>query len=169
VSAPHGPAGIPAATQSIRMTRWSAVGKRPADFYGQIREFKNVVLLDTYEHGLEVVKKCAVVLTITGTGGYEGAVLGKPVIAFGRHNIYNFLPHVRVVTDLGSMREQLACALDKDFDHEQAKSDGARFLAATIASSFELTGFTSRAPDAIGDDAIAAAYRSLVDGLQAAG
>jgi hypothetical protein len=155
------PAGVLLAVKDI----YYAVGRRPADFYTQIREFKNVVLLDMLELGLEVVRKCSAVATITGTGGFEGAVLGKPVITFGRHNQYNCLPHVFVVTDERELKGHLRRALSPDFDPEQAARDGARLLQAVIDNSFDLKDFSITEPEKAGAEVIDAAYRSLVEGL----
>jgi hypothetical protein len=157
------PAGVLLAVKDI----YYAVGRRPADFYTQIREFKNVVLLDMLELGLEVVRKCNAVATITGTGGFEGAVLGKPVITFGRHNQYNCLPHVFVVTDERDLKGHLAAALSADYNPRQAARDGARLLQAVIENSFDLKDFSITEPERAGEEVIDAAYRSLVGGLAA--
>ena len=85
---------------------YAAVGVRPDNFYDQIRAFKNVVLLDTMILG-HVIRQAELVATITGTAGFEAAVMGKPVISFGHHNIYNFLPHVRLITDERDLKPAL--------------------------------------------------------------
>ncbi len=144
----------------------AAIGRRPADFYDQIREFKNVIMLDPFEFGLEVVKRAKAVATITGTGGFEGAVLGKPVVTFGRRNLYNFLPHVYQVDDIAALKPALVKALRPDFDPSIAHRDGSRFLAAVVASSFDMTGFSSRRPDVATEEVIEAAFSALVNGLR---
>ena len=45
---------------------YQTYGRRPSNFYDQIREFKNVVLLDMLELGLEVARRAEAVATITG-------------------------------------------------------------------------------------------------------
>jgi len=131
------PAGVKLAVKET----YEAVGRRPTDFYRQIAEFKNVVMLDMMELGLDVVRQAAAVVTITGSAGFEGAVIGKPVIAFGRHNQYNFLDHVFVVTDEVDLERYLKSALSEDFDQRKAAMDGARFLASTLSISFDLQKF----------------------------
>lgn len=135
---------LPAGTILVVKEHMTAIGRRPKDFYGQIVEFKNVVLLDPTEFGLDCVRAADVTVTICGTAGFEAAVLGKPVIAFGRHNIYDFLPHVRVVTD----ESKLASFLHEAFGHsapsDRTRADGARFLAAVKACSFDLCGYSYR-------------------------
>ncbi|MDP6351522.1 MAG: hypothetical protein QF926_02120 [Alphaproteobacteria bacterium] len=114
------------------------VGRRPANFYDQIGELKNVVWLDMIESGLEVARHATAVAVITSTVGFEAAILGTPVISFGRHNLYNFLPHVHAVTDLGKQGSSVRAALDPAFDRTKAKRDGSRFLHAVVETSFDM-------------------------------
>jgi len=142
-----------------------SLGRRPSNFYDQIRDLKNVILLETLEPGLEIVRRAAAVVTINGTAGFEAAVLGKPVICFGRHNLYAMLPHVRVVTDETRLKDYLAAALAPEFDSTKALRDGARFLEAVISMSFDLRDydyfdFKKFDPKGI-DDATLALYRSF--------
>lgn len=155
------PAGV---TLAVKET-YEAIGRRPTDFYRQIAEFKNVMILDMLELGLEVVRKADAVATITGTGGFEGAVLGKPVIAFGRHNQYNILNHVFAVTDETRLEDYLREALDPSFDRARARRDGARFLEATKSVSFDLASFHHAAVDTVEGRALDTAYRALIAGL----
>ena len=159
------PAGVKLAVKET----YEAIGRRPTDFYRQIAEFKNVVILDMLELGLEVARKADAVVTITGTGGFEGAVLGKPVITFGRHNQYNILDHVFTVTDETRLRDYLRQALDPAFDRAKARRDGARYLEATKAISFDLANFHHAAVNTVEAGALDVAYRSLIAGLGAAG
>jgi hypothetical protein len=140
-------------------------GRRPDNFYDQIREFKNVVLLDMLELGLDVVRKAEAVVTITGTAGFEAAVMGKPVITFGRHNIYNFLPHVMVVRTEEELAGCLRKALSDEIDKARIAADGARFLDAVLACSFDMADFDYRTPDRIGEAVVEAAFNKLVEGL----
>ena len=152
------PAGVMLAVKET----YEAIGRRPADFYDQIREFKNVVLLDMLELGLDVVRQCDAVATITGTAGFEAAVLGKPVITFGRHNQYNFLPHVRLVTDETQLKTHLHDALSGGFDGQAMRRAGARFLAAVKDVSFDLDGFDISEPESAAPSIVDRAFRNLL-------
>lgn len=155
------PAGVLLAVKET----FAALGRRPTDFYDQIAEFKNVVMIDATEFGLHVAEAAEAVATITGTGGFEAAAMGKPVITFGRHNLYSFLPHVMVVTDESALAGYLARALDGDIDREQARRDGARFVSAVVKASFDLRDYKVTRPDHIDEAAAKDAYRALIDGL----
>lgn len=152
------PAGVLLAVKE----HFAAAGRRPNDFYGQIRDFKNVALINMAELGLEAVRRAAAVVTITGTSGFEGAALGRPVIAFGRHNLYGFLPHVTVVRTLDELRPALQAALSGNFDHEQARANGSRFLRAIVDTSFDLLDFQPINPTIIQDAAAESAYQALL-------
>jgi len=155
------PAGV---TLAVKETL-AATGRRPQDFYAQIREFKNVALLDARELGLEVARAATAVATITGTGGFEAAIMGKPVISFGRHNLYNILPHVRVMTDEAKLKDDLAWALSPDFDGQEALAEGDRFLSAIVATSFNMGNFNTSDRKNFDDAAVQGAYENLLSGL----
>jgi len=120
------------------------VGRRPHGFYRQLRDIKNVVLLDITVPGFEAVRQSMAVATLVGTAGFEAAVMGKPVISFGRHNIYGCLPHVFVVTDEGVLAGQIKCALDPAFSHDLARDEGRRLLQAIVDCSFNLGAYSYR-------------------------
>ena len=119
----------------------SAIGPRPVSFYDQIRYFKQVRLMDIRERGVDCVRKAKAVATIAGSAGIEAAVAGKPVISFGRHNIYCFLPHVMVVKDEAQIAGYIDAIVENKIDLEKARQDGARFLEAIVAASFDMRNF----------------------------
>ncbi len=153
---------MPAGTILAVKETLAALGRRPDNFHDQIREFKNVVMMDPVEYGLQVARESSAVATITGTGGFEAAVMGKPVVTFGRHNIYNFLPHVSVIEDESKLADYLYHALSPEFDSKQAAKDGARFLQAVIETSFDLEDFSVTKPEHATPTMIAAAYDALL-------
>lgn len=158
------PAGV---TLAVKETI-AGVGRRPAQFYDQILAFKNVRMLKMFELGIEVARKSSAVATITGTAGFEGAVMGKPIIAFGRHNTYNFLPHVHAVTDVGRLAETMQAIFAGGFDSAKAASDGAKFLECMKELSFDLEGYDYRNnPKGYKPSALIGAYKNLLGSLVA--
>lgn len=143
-----------------------ACGRRPDNFYEQIRGFKNVDLVNLYEVGVEVIKKSAAVITITGSTGLEAALMGKPVILLGKHNYYDFLPHVRVVNRLEDLRDALQWALSDDFDHDKAKQDGARLREAVCKASFDFSDWNNVDSGTYSSSVITNAGNSLFGSLQ---
>ena len=145
------------------------IGRRPDGFYDQILDLKNVRLIHVDDPGLQVVHEASAIATISGTVGQEAAVLGKPVITFGRHNLYNVLDHVRVVTREEDLKPALAWALDNSGTRAEFRRDGERFLASVVASSFDMKAFTARTIQAYDAESVEQAYGRLVESLQLQG
>lgn len=142
------------------------VGRRPIGFYRQIMDLKNVVMLDMFEYGIEVVAKSVGVVTISGTPGMEAAIMGKPVIAFGEHCIYGFLDHVWDKADVRDLREPLATMVSGGFDREKAQRDGLRFAEALAAASFNMGSYDYRKPEIVQEDSAIAMAESLFASLR---
>ena len=112
-----------------------------------------------------MARAATAVATITGTGGFDAAIMGKPVISFGRHNLYNILSHVRVMTDEAKLKDDLAWALSPDFDGQEALAEGDRFLSAIVATSFNMGNFNTSDRKNFDDAAVQGAYENLLSGL----
>jgi len=115
-----------------------AVGRRPQGFYKHLLDFKNVVILDPLLPGPDVIRASRAVSTISSTAGFEAAWMGKPVISFGLHNIYNFLDHVFVAHQSASLAPLLHKVLVEGIDTDKAEKDGRRFHQAFKDLSFDI-------------------------------
>lgn len=155
------PAGVRVA---VKETLYCA-GRRPKDFYSHISELKNVVFVNAQEPGLKMIGAADAVATITGTAGHEAAVMGKPVILFGQHNIQKMLPHVHTVSDDARLAQFLRRIFDGGFDAGAARSDGARFYRALEAASFDAGGWTTTDIEKISDAMINSAADLLFNDL----
>jgi len=142
---------------------------RPDNFYEQIKALKNVVLVEMMELGLDVVREASAVVTICGTSGFEAAVMGKPVIAFGQHNSYNFLPHVRVVTDESQLKGYLHDALNGAVDRARARIDGQRFLKAVVDVSFDMRSYNRFYLDKFDRESVEDCYTRLMRSFETEG
>ena len=118
-----------------------AVGKRPVDFYTTLLDIPNVVMIHPNEHALSVAKNARCVIVITGTLGTEALMLGVPVISFGMHNNFDFLPHAHTVKSWTELRPLLLSILSRE-DTKEAREkraeDGKRYLAAIKSISIDL-------------------------------
>lgn len=122
-----------------------AIGLRPVGYYAQIARIPNVVFIHPFVPGIEVTRRARAVATITGTTGMEAATLGVPVISFGRHNIYNAIPHVTYVSDWLRIGAAVTTVLAADPAARAARQrDGQRFIKAVLRAStdFEDANFT---------------------------
>ena len=123
-----------------------SLGRRPKDFYAQINDLKNVVLVDPTDIGLEYVKKCNALACITGTAAWEAAVIGKPVISFSKNNSINILDHVFYVHDKGNLRPIFKKLENNIFPSESSVIDGAKFYKAFEKKLFKMKGFDYSIP-----------------------
>ena len=153
---------LPVGVYLVVKEHLAAVGRRPKNFYGQIMEFKNVIMANIQEDGVALMRQSEAVAIITGTSGLEAAVSGKPIITYGRQNIYNFLPHVSVIKEETELKDALHRVTSRAIDLEQARYDGEKFLKALVDISFRLKSFSPWNPDVIDEDDIGVAYDALL-------
>lgn len=156
---------LPAGVRLAVKEHFAACGARSEVFYEQVLGFKNVVLLDIREKGINVCRRADATITISGSAGFEAAALGKPVITLGRNNIFDFLPHVRIVRDPTEMKQALHDALNGSLADQQAAQRGQRFIRAMEAISFDLGGYTPFERSTVSDASADAAYSRLLDTL----
>ncbi len=87
-------------------------------FYKKLKTIPNLKLLSPKVPGLKIVEGASLIVTLTGTSGWEGILLGKPIITFG-DVFYNALPSVKKCENINDLPalicEQLARApLDEE-------------------------------------------------------
>lgn len=85
-------------------------GYRSKKYYKELKKIPNVKLIRPTEVSFTIIAAAKIVFTTTGTVGWEGLLLKKPVITFG-NAFYNHLPMVKKcdrMTDLPALvKEQL--------------------------------------------------------------
>jgi len=154
---------LPAGYTLVVKEHHTALGRRPADFYQQIAEFKNATFMNMKEPGFFVVKEAAAVVTITGTVGFEAAIMGKPAIVFGRHILYGGMQHVIQVRDEAALPEAVSVALRSDWG--EASREGKRFLSVLVEHSFDLGSYSQWDPETIAQNSIDRAVANLMTNL----
>ena len=93
-------------------------GSKPIAYFKEIASRPNVRFIKTYCNSQELARKCAAVVTISGTVGWEGIILGKPVITFG-NVFYNAYDQVMQVSDITQLPDLLRKAIfHYTFDRE---------------------------------------------------
>ncbi len=70
------------------------LGYRPRSYYNELKKIPNVKLMNPKTDSLSIVRNSKLITTITGSAGFEGVVLKKPVITFG-DVFYNKLSMVK--------------------------------------------------------------------------
>jgi len=110
------------------------MGMRRHDYYWQLRRIPNVKLINPMIDSKEIIRKSGLVFAITGTAGWEAAMLKKPVITFGKV-FFNRLRGVRKCEDINKLPEIVKEVLEKCPIREEEVID---FVAAIWQHSFEI-------------------------------
>jgi hypothetical protein len=107
-------------------------GWRSISTYKKIMELPNVELLHPTVNADEILKKCSLVITISGTAGLEAAFYQKPAITFVDTN-YSILPSVHKLKSIEELPQAIRTALKK----EVKLSDLSKYVNLIHDNSFE--------------------------------
>ena len=138
-----------------------SLGSRSMEFYKKISQFKNVILVNINEPGLNLIKKSVAVANISGTAGLEAAILGKPVLNFGKNNIYDFVPHVFNVSTSDKLFDKISYITDGKFDSQESKKNGYFLKESIIKNSFDMGIFTHMNRDKFNDEHLETILKNL--------
>lgn len=111
----------------------ASVGKRPVGYYRKLLAIPNVGLVQTSRKSNEVIAHASLVLTISGTIGFEAVIQGKPVAVLG-NTPFEFLPPtmVRRLTSPARYAAEIGSLLAQ---HAVDQAALVRYVAATVACS----------------------------------
>jgi hypothetical protein len=101
----------PATFAFVKNTKW-----RPRDFYSSIKNIgPNIYLDDINADPYSLIKNSSAVSAITGTVLLEGLLLGRPVVAFGKHPLkeYTSTAFVDKFADEVELRDKVAKAIEE--------------------------------------------------------
>ncbi len=108
---------------------------RPYYFRKEIRKFPNVRLISPHVNSIGLIKKSSLILTVTGTIGWEAIILQKPVITFGGV-YYNVFDEVSKVGSILDLKEQIAKRISGTVDKKKTM----QFITALFSATFEGNG-----------------------------
>jgi hypothetical protein len=145
------------------------IGKRPVGFYDQIKALRNTELVDPSIPGIDMVNASSIIATVSGSAGIEGAVAGKPVLLFGRHNYYDFIPHAFKIFGVEDLVPAFDAIFGGSYDHTEAAENGARLRQAIIDASFDLGGYNNLDLTSYRDKDVQAAIVALETDLETYG
>ncbi|KKW27876.1 MAG: hypothetical protein UY70_C0006G0025 [Candidatus Kaiserbacteria bacterium GW2011_GWB1_52_6] len=107
---------------------------RTRRFFRQLKKIPNLKLLDPSISGFDVTKHAALITTINSSIGWEGALVGKPVITFG-NTYYNSLSKVYFSKTPEELPEMICRALKKG---ACSVDELYRFVAALMEDGVQL-------------------------------
>ena len=115
------------------------IGRRDLNFYKKLKRFKNVIIADPLDEGVNVIKNSKTVITIAGTAGTEASILGIPVISLSPYNDYNILNSVHYLNNLAEIKNVISLQLKNGkLMKKKYKKEGYNYLLAVQKSSFDL-------------------------------
>ena len=92
---------------------------RQTEYYKELKKIPNLKLLNPKTDSLDLIKKSKIVITITGTAGFEASLLKKPVVTFGDifYNNLSFVKKCREIENLPNIiKQQLE---NSQYDNEE--------------------------------------------------
>jgi capsule polysaccharide modification protein KpsS len=129
---------LPANTILIVKEHPFSFGVRSIWFYRQINKISNVMWAEPTVHSWDWIKNADIVVAISGTAGIESVQLNKPVISFGKHQVINYLPTVRYVSNFDETRKAVSEILEDRIPESDYLKSKLALTKAQIDSSFEL-------------------------------
>ena len=115
-------------------------GIRSRDFHECLRKMGNVVLAHPAVSVFEWIKRSKLVVTITGTTGYEAVYFGKPVVTYGKHQMIRHLPTVRYVSNYDTTAKSVAYMLSLDEDDILFRISKEALYKTQVDNSFDMVG-----------------------------
>lgn len=106
----------------------SMIGERPLDFYKKVQKLQNVKIVKSnfYKDPKPWIEKSQCVVTITGTAGFEAAMLNKPTIVFGEV-FYNVIPGIKIANSFNDL-EPIFKLIETNNWHKDNTIDCAAYL-----------------------------------------
>ncbi len=132
---------LPAGMKIVIKEHPRSKGFRSLGYYKKLLSIPNVYLTDYRTSTNLVAKKSSLVAVISGSTGLEAAIIGRPVITFGKP-VYNVLSDnmVKHIVDLNQLGQNIKELL-KDYKHDMA--DIERYIASTITGSAPVDLYTA--------------------------
>lgn len=122
---------LPTGCRLLVKDHMSMIGRRPYSFYKTLDSFYNVEVVSPSVSTFDLLKSCRAVATNTGTPGWEGFIMGKPVLVFG-DQFFRYFPNVLGLEFSRDMGEEIREYLDNfEPDEEVIRNCVAAYFAST--------------------------------------
>ncbi|MGH1440771.1 MAG: hypothetical protein ACRBBR_11700 [Cellvibrionaceae bacterium] len=132
---------LPAGMKIVIKEHPRSKGFRSLGYYEKLLNIPNVYLADYRISTDLIVKKSSLVAVISGSTGLEAAIIGRPVITFGKP-VYNVLSDnmVKHIVDLNQLSQNIKDLLN---NYEYDIDDIERYIASTITGSAPVNLYTA--------------------------
>jgi hypothetical protein len=124
---------IPVGMKLVVKEHPASIGKRPISYYRKILEIPNVHLSNPYIESRALIKNAKLILLISGSIGFEGILLHKPVVCLS-NTPFEILPDsmVRSVRNLNRLGIEIA-ELMKNYEYQEEAV--VNYIGATMSQS----------------------------------
>lgn len=122
---------LPADTLLYVKEHYALVGHRELSFYDELKKYPNVVLVDPWESSSDLLDNCVAVTTLTGTAGWEGMLMRKPVF-MGGSIFYETAPGIIKVDDIYNNYIEKLCSWKKP-----KREDVIKYLSEYMSNIYE--------------------------------
>lgn len=89
------------------------VGWRTCSFYEEISDLPNVILIHPAVKGVDLIKKCSLIISIRGTTALEGAIFQKPAIVFAADYGWDSIPSIYLIKNIKELPDAIRLSLKK--------------------------------------------------------
>ena len=110
----------------------AALGMRDFSYYERLMKIPNIVLIDPRINSKELIKSCKILITITGTAGWEAILFKKPAITLGSV-FYNKMEMVKKCKSYNDLPYLVKDVLE-NYKHDE--DELITFLSAIFETSF---------------------------------
>ena len=104
---------------------------RAPEDYERLMKVPNIRLLNQSLSGKAIINNAKGVITINGTAGFEGLLMGKQVFCFGK-SFYSFAPHVKYIKNIRDLRDAIYSNQNSRYDNDE---DLYPYIMALFSSS----------------------------------
>ena len=113
---------------------------RPKAFYNRLKKIPNVKIAPVYSDVEEIIDNCQMVISVTGTAGWEGMLKKKPVITFV-DNMFDVLNLSKKCSDLNLLSKEIHQEFIRynNIDDKEIEKRILAFLSAIISHGFLAT------------------------------
>ncbi len=106
-------------------------------FYKDLINLPNVKLIHPSTTRDEILEKCSLVITISGSAGFEAGFFGKPTIVLINTD-YSTMPSVYTITKVDELPKAIKSSLEKKVDPQEVS----KHVEKLFANSFEFDGWS---------------------------
>jgi len=116
-------------------------GVRSKQYYKKLAKIPNLVWAYPDISSIDWIKKAKLVVSISGTVGFEAVYFNKPVLSFGAHQIINYLPTVKYANNFFDTKDSVDQLLKLSTDDGVFEKSKYALNKAQTEMSFSLPGY----------------------------